>query len=558
MQIRPNHSLSTSKPSADGRHLALAAPQIIGKGTWLDRVASEIIEREKRLGREAKSLRVESGLGASGIPHLGTYGDGARAFGVKMALTVQGAQCEYIAFSDDKDGLRKVPAGLPKSLQKYIGFPVCNVPDPFDCHESYGQHMSLLLLDALDKTGITYRAMFASQAYKQGLFNSQIEKILEKADRVGEIIKETLGQEKYTEVLPYFPICSSCGRISTTRALEYDAASYSLTYACEGIELRGGKLEGCGHKGEVDVRWGNGKLSWKVEFAVRWSALKVNYEGYGKDLIESVKSNDRVIEEILGEPAPYHTRYEHFIDKTGAKLSKSTGNVVAPQLWLRYGSPQTLLLLMYKRSVGSRPVWLRDVPTYIAEVDELEDVYFGKKKLTDAKEVARLRGLYEYCWTLRPPGKPSLHVPHNLLVYLAKVAPKGKEREFVLEKLAGYGYKPALDDKQFEQRLERAFNWAREVETFAPPDAKVEGAERDAVLELAGIVSASGDEAYLQNVIFTLARKHGLETGRFFKTLYRILIGSESGPRLGPYIIAMGRENVASALVKSAKTSEGS
>ncbi len=538
--------------------MAVAVPQIIGKGTWLDRVASEIIGREKGLGRGAKNLRVESGLGASGIPHLGTYGDGARAFGVKMALTVQGSECEYIAFSDDKDGFRKVPAGLPKSLQKYIGFPVSNVPDPFDCHESYGQHMSLLLLDALDKTGITYSAMFASQAYKQGLFNSQIEKILQNADRVGEIIKETLGQEKYTEVLPYFPICSSCGRISTTRAIKYDAASHSVTYACEGIDLRGGKLEGCGHKGEVDARSGNGKLSWKVEFAARWSALKINYEAYGKDLTESVRANDRIMEEILGEPAPYHTRYEHFIDKTGAKLSKSTGNVIAPQLWLRYGSPRTLLLLMYKRSVGSRPVWLRDVPTYIAEVDELEVIYFGKKKLTDAKELARLRGLYEYCWTLRPPEKPSLHVPHNLLVYLAKVAPKGKEREFVLEKLAGYGYKPTVDDRQFEQRLERAFNWAREVETFAAPEGKVEGAEREAVLELAGIVNASGDETYLQNVIFTLARKHGLETGRFFKMLYRILIGSESGPRLGPYIIAMGREKVAAALVKSAKTSEES
>ncbi|TMI25933.1 lysine--tRNA ligase [Candidatus Bathyarchaeota archaeon] len=538
--------------------MALAVPQIIGKGTWLDRVASEIIEREKQLGRDTRSLRVESGLGASGIPHLGTYGDGARAFGVKMALTVEGIQGEYIAFSDDKDGLRKVPAGLAKSLQKYLGFPVSNVPDPFDCHESYGQHMSLLLLDALDKTRITYRAVFASEAYKQGVFNTQIEKILQNSERVGEIIQETLGQEKYTEVLPYFPVCSSCGRISTTRALDYDSATHSVTYACEGIELRGGNLEGCGYDGEVDVRSGNGKLSWKVEFAARWSALRINYEAYGKDLIESVKANDRVMEEILGEPAPYHTRYEHFIDKTGAKLSKSTGNVIAPQLWLRYGSPETLLLLMYKRSVGSRPVWLRDIPTYIAEVDELEDVYFGKKKVTDMKELARLTGLYEYCWTLQPPEKPSLHVPHNLLVYLAKVAPKGREREFVLEKLAGYGYKPAIDDKQFEERLERAFNWAREVETFTAPDVKVEGAERDAVLELAGIVNASSDETYLQNAVFSLAKKHGLEPGRLFKTLYRILIGSESGPRLGPYIIAMGQENVASALVKSAKTSGGS
>lgn len=413
--------------------------------------------------------------------------------------------------------------------------------------------MSALLLEALDKTGIEYTPMSAHQAYKQGLFNSQIEKILANSERVGRIIKDTLGQDKYTEVLPYFPVCANCGRISTTKALEFDVTRHVVKYACEGIVLRGQKLEGCGHVGEVDIRSGNGKLSWKVEFAARWSALKINYEGYGKDLIESVLANDRVMEEVLGEPPPFHTRYEHFIDKTGAKMSKSTGNVLAPQLWLRYGPSQSLLLLMFKRSVGARPVWLHDVPTYIAELDDLEDVYFGRKEVEDGRELAKLRGLYEYCWNLKPPDKPSLHVPHNLLVYLVKVAPKGREREFVLEKLAGYGYRPEGVDRRFDERLERAMSWAREMETFVAPEAKVEGAERDAVLELAGIVSASGDEAYLQNAIFTIARKHGLDAARFFKTLYRILIGSDSGPRLGPYIVAMGRENVGSALVRAGK-----
>src|SRR5207245_6273868 len=131
------------------------------------------------------------------------------------------------------------------------------------------------------------------------------------------------------------------------------------------MQLRAGTLQGCRHRGKVEVRSGNGKLSWKVEFAARWSSLKINYEGYGKDLIESVRANDRVIEEVLGEPPPFHTRYEHFIDKTGSKISKSVGNVIAPQLWLKYGATQTLLLLMFKRSVGYREVWVKDIPIYI-------------------------------------------------------------------------------------------------------------------------------------------------------------------------------------------------
>src|SRR5437879_12854921 len=162
------------------------------------------------------------------------------------------------------------------------------------------------------------------------------------------------------------------------------------------MQRRAVTLEGCGHHDEVDVRSGDGKLSWKVEFAARWSALKINYEGYGKDLIESVRANDRVMEEVLGEPPPFHTRYEHFIDKTGSKISKSVGNVIAPQLWLKYGAPQTLLLLMVKTRVGSSAECVTDIPMYTVELDELDDIYFARKQARDRKELAQLSGLYEY------------------------------------------------------------------------------------------------------------------------------------------------------------------
>jgi lysyl-tRNA synthetase class 1 len=413
--------------------------------------------------------------------------------------------------------------------------------------------MSLLLLDALDKTGIIYRSISGNQSYKEGLFNRQIDIILRNAKKVGEIIKETLGQEKYTEVLPYFPVCQNCGRIYTTKATEYIADRHAVKYHCEGMELHGQTLKGCGNIGEIDVFSGQGKLSWKVEFAARWSALKINYEAYGKELTDSVKVNDRVMREVLGEEPPYHTRYEHFIDKTGVKLSKSTGNVIAPQLWLRYAPAQTLLLLMYKRSVGSRAIWIKDIPVYIAEFDDLEDYYFGRKHSNDQKEQARLRGLYEYCWSLKPPNKPTIHVPHNLLVYLFKVAPKDRAQEFVIEKLKGYGYKIDPDNHPFLERLQHAANWAAEIDTITTQPVELKDNERNAVLELAGIVNGSDDENYLQNVIFTLAKKHNIPTGQFFKTLYKILIGSESGPKLGPYIIAMGRQNVGASLANAAK-----
>jgi len=221
--------------------LTLEPPQIIGRGTWLDKIAADIVEREKRLGRAGKSLRVESGLGASGIPHIGSFGDAARAHGIRMALENIGVKTELIAFSDDMDGLRRVPAGFPKTLSKYLGFPVSSIPDPFGCHESYGQHMGALLLDSLDKTGIVYCAVSGTRAYKEGLFNEQIDKILRNSAKVGLIIKETMGQEKYTETLPYFPVCRNCGRIYTTKALEYIPERHVVKYACEGMQLRAGR-----------------------------------------------------------------------------------------------------------------------------------------------------------------------------------------------------------------------------------------------------------------------------------------------------------------------------
>ena len=163
---------------------------IIGKGTWLDRVASEIIEREKTLGRSAANIRVESGLGASGIPHIGSIGDAARAYGVKFALEEAGYHSELIAYSDDMDALRKVPAGMPEWLRTDIGKPVSEIKDPFGCHGSYGEHMSSLLMDGLDKLGIEYNFQSGYKAYKSGLLVKQIELILRNADRIGKKIEE--------------------------------------------------------------------------------------------------------------------------------------------------------------------------------------------------------------------------------------------------------------------------------------------------------------------------------------------------------------------------------
>ncbi|MFQ6053246.1 MAG: lysine--tRNA ligase, partial [Candidatus Bathyarchaeia archaeon] len=409
---------------------------IIGLGTWYDKAAKELIERERRLGRSLDLIRTESGLGASGFPHIGSLGDALRNYAVALAVQVQGYDSELIAFSDDKDGLRKVPAGLPDELERWLGYPVSDIPDNFgDCHNSFGAHMSSLLLEALDISGAEYTAMSGTRVYEEGVLNDEIITIMENADRCGEIILEELGQEKYVETLPYFAVCESCGRIYTTNAYRYIPEEHKALYRCEGMEVKGRWLEGCGHEGEIDVLSGRGKLSWKVEFAARWRALDIRFEAYGKDIADSVRVNDRICREILGYEPPMHVQYEMFLDRGGARISKSAGNVFTPQVWYRYGSPQSLNLLLFKRFVGAKIGSVDSIPPHMDELDDLEDVHFGRVKVRDEKERAKLSGLYQYCWMLKPPEEPSVHVSYNLMVELAKVAPKGGEAEFIREKL---------------------------------------------------------------------------------------------------------------------------
>ncbi|MEM3383744.1 MAG: lysine--tRNA ligase [Nitrososphaerales archaeon] len=523
--------------------------EIIGRGTWIDKVAKRIIEREDRLKRNKEILRVESGIGASGIPHIGSLSDAIRAYGVKLGLESMGYRSELIAFSDDMDGLRKVPVGLPNELSKFIGMPVSMIQDPFKCHNSYGEHMSSLLKDALDKCNIEYKFQSGTDAYKRGLLNKQITTILERADIIGRKIAEMLGQKKFEKALPYFPLCERCNRIYVAESYEYLKEERKVRYKCKGAEIGGVWIDGCNYEGEVSVIKGQGKLSWKVEFAARWSALDIRFEAYGKDIADSVKVNDWVSDNILNFPHPYHVKYEMFLDKSGKKISKSLGNVFTPQTWLRYGSPQSLLLLMFKRVAGSRNISIDDIPSYMDEYDLLEDIYFGKIKVDNPLKLMKLKGLYEYVNLLKTKDKPSIHIPYRMLVQLASVAPKKNRLDYILNKLHNYNIVKEIS-QELIQRIELASNWADDFKIIERKKLILKDNEKRAVKELADLILISEDAEKIQEKIFEVARKNELDPPVFFKLIYQILIGSDRGPRLGRYIMDIGREDVAKLLLE--------
>ncbi len=531
---------------------------VIGKGTWLDRVAHEMLERERTLGRDTSLLRVESGLGASGIPHIGSVGDAIRSYGVKLALETAGFKSELIAYSDDLDGLRKVPAGFPPSLKDYIAHPVTRIPDPFGCHSSFGTHTGGLLRSALDDLGISYTFMSGAEVYKSGLLNPQIKKILDNAQTVGKAIKTITGQEKYLTAMPYTPICQSCGRLYTTVVTAYDSASGSVRYRCDAAEIGNSTVKGCGHSGERKITEGEGKLVWKSEFAARWAALGIRFEAYGKDIADSVKVNDWISEHVLGYPPPFHAKYEMFQDKSGKKVSKSVGNVITIQDWLTYASPESVRLLMFKRIVGARNISVDDVPVYMDEFDELEEHYFSKKLDPNAMKEARLRGLYEYTMLSRVPDTPSTHVPYRLLAELASTAPEGSLGDYVSKRLAAYGVLKGAPTQTLLTRIRWAAAWSRRPGAAAPASREppeLSANQKKAVHEFAAALAKSSSAEEVQGAAFTAMRNNGLQAREFFPAIYRILLGSEKGPRLGPYVMDAGPKRVAEALERATSPS---
>ncbi len=521
---------------------------------WADQVAKQVVEREKKLNR-VKTFRTEMGLGASGIPHVGSAGDGIRSYVVNLALKQLDVKSEFIAFSDDKDGLRKVPAGFPESMEKEIGKPVSSIRDPFGCHDTMATHITALLTDAFEKLGVTFRLLRAHEEYARGTLDKEIIVALKNAKRCGEIIHDSLGQEKYLLQLPYLPVCSECGCVYTTRAYRFDEKEKKIYYKCDqsfiGKNSNTGKtieVKGCGHDGVSGIR--DGKLSWKVEFAARWAALKINYEAYGKDILDSVRCNDRISSEVFGWEPPVHSFYELFTERSGKKISKSAGNVFTPARWMKYASPASLRLLFLKRLGTSRVVDPDAIPAYMDEVDELEKVYFGKVKVANPKELEHQRRLFEYVNFLKVPKESTAAVQYNMLATLMRIAKNKGVAKGILKRTGHISSDLSKDDeKEINERIGYVTNWINDT----IPEEKIvyalTDAQRKSIKKLIyELDSKEWGEDELHARLFAIPKEENLDVGKFFEAAYVLLLNSTRGPRLAQFIAAIGCQKSADIL----------
>ncbi len=526
---------------------------------WADQFAAKLVNREEELKRGTGTIRVESGLGASGIPHIGSFGDVLRQYAVKLALEDLGFKSELIAYSDDRDGLRKVPSGFDSSLERYIGMPVTAIPDPFRCHRSYGEHMSSILIDAMEQTGVEYTFKSGTEVYRSGALDDAIEKLLLNYKKIGGIIKEMAGQGKFLEAYPYYPVCGKCGRIYTTRVTEVFVKERKVSYSCDqdfkGKNQATGNpviVNGCGHRDEAPFVKGEGKLAWKVEFAARWAALKISFEAAGKDIRDSVNINDRICREILNFDPPLHLFYELFLETGGKKISKSVGNVFTAQDWLRYGSKKSLALLMFKRATGTRELSPQDIPKYMNEVDDLDRIFFDEKKLTNEKELTQLKRLYQFVNFMNAPSAPSLRINYDTIVNLAKVLPIQKEERLkVISEILEQTGHVKNSDKGLAERIEYAVNWIGVMkDEIKPVPIEINENEKTALIEFSDSLEKNMPADEIQALAFDIVKNNGLDAAKFFKALYISILGIERGPKIGKLASILGAERVSETVKK--------
>ncbi|NJL93364.1 MAG: lysine--tRNA ligase [Anaerolineae bacterium] len=275
---------------------------------WPDKEAQQILKRHG--DDRQKTYIFETGFGPSGKPHFGTFGEVVRTNYVMLAMRDQDYQTKLIAFSDDMDGLRKVPEGFPAWLREHIGKPVSSIPDPLgDEYPSYSARMNALLVQMLDELELDYEFRSSTETYRAGLFNEQIAMVIRHYEAVQEIILPTLREETRENWFPFFPICEGCGSVGHAHVVEVNKEALEVSYVCD---REFGGLPGCGTRGRVSVLDGSGKLQWKVDWPTRWHAFGVHYEMFGKDLIESAEVGDRIVQRVFRGTPPAHMFYELF------------------------------------------------------------------------------------------------------------------------------------------------------------------------------------------------------------------------------------------------------
>ncbi|TBW33769.1 lysine--tRNA ligase [Siculibacillus lacustris] len=507
---------------------------------WPFEEARKIVARLETAPKDV--VLFETGYGPSGLPHIGTFGEVARTSMVRHAfrvLTGDRIPTRLLCFSDDMDGLRKVPDNVPNKemVTAHLGRPLTEVPDPFGTHDSFGAHNNAMLRGFLDAFGFDYEFASSTEYYRSGRFDATLLAVLANYDAVMKIMLPSLGEERRATYSPFLPICPRTRIVLQVPMERIDAAAGTVTW----------RDPETGEAVTQSVTGGNVKLQWKPDWGMRWAALGVDYEMAGKDLIDSVKLSSKICRAIGGRP-PEGFNYELFLDEKGQKISKSKGNGLTIDDWLTYASPESLSLYMFREPKAAKKLFFDVIPRNVDEYYQFLDAF---DRQTLEQQIANP------VWHVHSGEPPKKHMPASFSMLMNLVSASNAEDAGVL-----WGFirrnspeitpetAPELD-RLVQYAIRYFHDFVKPNKVFRAPDA----AEREALAALDAALAAlpaDADADTVQTIVFDVGRAHfpdpakkgpdggpGVSLG-FFAGLYQILLGQEKGPRFGSFVALYG------------------
>ncbi len=506
---------------------------------WPFEEARKLVERIGANMPEKGYVLFETGYGPSGLPHIGTFGEVVRTSMVRQAFhRLSDVPTRLFAFSDDMDGLRKVPENVPNQdmLRQYLGvvgvngiehggLPLTRIPDPFGCHDSFGHHNNAQLRKFLDDLGFDYEFQSSTDWYLSGRFDAALSRVLERYDEVMAVMLPSLREERRRTYCPFLPISPRSGRVLQAPAVEVKPSSGTIVFRDEEGALF-----------ETPVSGGRCKLQWRVDWAMRWHALGVDYEMSGKDLIDSVKLGSQICT-ILGSRPPEGFNYELFLDEQGQKISKSKGNGLSVEEWLRYAPAESLSLLMYQKPRAAKRLYFDVIPRAV-------DDYLDFLRKYPAEEPARR--LENPVWHIHDghPPPPEMPFGYAILLNLAAVA-NAEEPSVLWGFISRYQAQATPERAPMLDRLVRHAiryyqDFVKPAKRYRAPTEVERGALEDLVRVLEAL-PAGADAETIQTEVYEVGKRHPFaELKAWFSALYEVLLGQAQGPRFGSFIALYG------------------
>jgi lysyl-tRNA synthetase class 1 len=514
----------------------------------LDKTNAWPFVEAKKLLRERKSfiekkgkIILQTGYGPSGLPHIGTFGEVARTSMMVNALKqLTEIPIEIITFSDDMDGLRKVPENVPnqKLLEDNLHKPLTQVPDPFEKFQSFGEHNNEMLKDFLNSFNFNYTFKSSTSLYKSGFFNSTLQLILENYDGIMNIILPTLGKERQKTYCPFLPICPESGHVLEIPVLEIDKNKSKIIFDNKGKKL------------EKSILDGNCKLQWKVDWAMRWYALEIDFEMYGKDLIESAILSAKIIK-LIGKNNPSGFAYELFLDEKGEKISKSKGNGITIDQWLKYASPESLSLYMYQNPKRAKKLYKEIVPKAVDEYLEF---------IEKAKKQDELQILMNPVWHVHNGFIPNEDTIMSFSMLLNLVETSNADSKELLWKFVKK-YKKNIEEKNypiFDALIGYAIKYFNDVIKSQKKYKTPNEDEKLALEALINTLEKCNDQMSpedIQTLIYSTGKDNGYSENLrdWFKLIYEVVFGDENGPRMGFFISFFGVNETKELIIKKIK-----